>query len=71
MKTEKAGATILFIDDDDDLAYALSRILEREGYSVRRAPDAAHARFSGFPTLSALCPPKLASSPATPSRPSP
>ena len=30
---------ILFIDDDEDLVHALSRILESEGYSVRHAAD--------------------------------
>lgn len=34
-----AGPIILLIDDDDDLAGALLRVLKKEGYRVRRAPD--------------------------------
>ncbi len=30
---------VLIVDDDDDLASALARFLEGEGYSVRRASD--------------------------------
>ena len=39
MASKKPKATILFIDDDEDLVYALSRILEGEGYRVRHASD--------------------------------
>lgn len=39
MCAESNGAKILFIDDDDDLASALSILLESAGYSVRRAAD--------------------------------
>lgn len=32
--------TVLYIEDDDDSAYMLSRRLGREGFTVRVAPDA-------------------------------
>lgn len=39
MAGEERRKTILFVDDDDDFAYALSRVLEHAGYRVRRAGD--------------------------------
>ena len=39
MATDQAVATILFVDDDDDLVDALSYALKRAGYSIRRASD--------------------------------
>ncbi len=39
MASKKSKTTILFIDDDEDLVCALSRILEGEGYRVHHAPD--------------------------------
>ncbi len=39
MTSERSEATILFIDDDEDLVYALSKMLEHSGYRVRHAPD--------------------------------
>lgn len=39
MQSKNPQATILFIDDDDDFASALSKMLEGEGYSVRQASD--------------------------------
>ena len=39
MTVQKPGARILFIDDDEDLVFALSRMLEREGFEVRHAAD--------------------------------
>lgn len=39
MVASKTGLSILLIDDDYDLAASLSVVLEREGYSVRHAPD--------------------------------
>jgi DNA-binding response OmpR family regulator len=39
MNSAKAAATILYIDDDQDLADSYSRMLERAGYRVWRAAD--------------------------------
>ncbi len=39
MASKKPMTTILFIDDDEDLVYALSRILEGKGYCVHHASD--------------------------------
>jgi two-component system phosphate regulon response regulator PhoB len=39
MASKKSKTTILFIDDDEDFVYALSRMLEGEGYRVRHAAD--------------------------------
>ncbi len=39
MPSDNSKTTILFIDDDEDFASALSIMLEREGYSVRQASD--------------------------------
>jgi len=39
MTAQKPGARILFIDDDEDLVFALSRMLESEGFEVRHAAD--------------------------------
>jgi len=39
MTHAKPGDKILFIDDDEDLVYALSRMLENEGFNVRHAGD--------------------------------
>jgi DNA-binding response OmpR family regulator len=39
MCAQSKGKKILFIDDDDDLAAALSVLLESAGYQVRRAAD--------------------------------
>ncbi len=37
--SKKPSATVLFVDDDEDFVYALSKLLEGEGYRVRHAPD--------------------------------
>jgi DNA-binding response OmpR family regulator len=39
MQPANAGPKILFIDDDDDLAFALCTALASAGYRVRRAAD--------------------------------
>ena len=41
MASKKSKATILFIDDDEDFAHALLRILEGENYRVHHASDGA------------------------------
>ncbi len=39
MASKKSKMTILFIDDDETFVYALSRMLESEGYRVNHASD--------------------------------
>ncbi len=39
MAKDSSGAKILIIDDDDDLAIALARLLEHNGYQVVRAAN--------------------------------
>jgi two-component system alkaline phosphatase synthesis response regulator PhoP len=39
MTPDRTNLSILLIDDDYDLAASLSVVLERQGYSVRHAPD--------------------------------
>ena len=39
MSSENPKTKILFIDDDEDFAFALTKMLEGEGYCVRRASD--------------------------------
>ena len=39
MSEQPLKRTVLVIDDDDDMAYALSRTLEGAGFQVRRAED--------------------------------
>ena len=39
MAREAAARTILIVDDDDELACALSHVLEGAGYRIRRAAD--------------------------------
>ncbi len=41
MANTKTAATILYIDDDQELADLYSRALERAGYHVQRAADGA------------------------------
>ena len=39
MATERPGLRVLFIDDDEDFVFALSKVLESEGFNVRHARD--------------------------------
>jgi DNA-binding response OmpR family regulator len=39
MADQSAAKTILLIDDDEDLAFALARVLSSAGYEVRQAGD--------------------------------
>lgn len=39
MASAKTTASILYIDDDEELAAAYAHVLERAGYRVRRAAD--------------------------------
>jgi DNA-binding response OmpR family regulator len=39
MDTTSTTATVLYVDDDQELAHFYSLALEREGYRVRRASD--------------------------------
>lgn len=39
MTNEKSKAVVLFIDDDEDFAFALIKILEGEGYHVHHAAN--------------------------------
>lgn len=40
---KSSGASILLVEDHEDTRYALSRILQRSGYSVRQAPTISAA----------------------------